>query len=198
MPIDELYAIMTSPENALDCPAPGSPDSDCGAGFLLADRAVAMALDTTPPLIAPTIAPPSPDGANGWYRGPVTVGWNVSDPQSPVVDPSGCAPTSPGDGSTALTCSATSAGGTTSTPLTIKRDSTPPSAPAITGIASRTYAGANLPSRSALECTAGDPTSGVAWCVVQGYAAGGGAHTLTAVATNGAGCRRRGPRSPTP
>ena len=53
MTIDELYAIMTDPANALDCTAPGNPDVDCGVGFVLADRALAMALDTTPPVITP-------------------------------------------------------------------------------------------------------------------------------------------------
>ena len=48
--VDALYAIMTDPANALDCPAPGNPDVDCGAGFLLADRALPMVLDSTPPV----------------------------------------------------------------------------------------------------------------------------------------------------
>jgi hypothetical protein len=188
MPIDELYAIMTSPQNALDCPAPGSPDTDCGAGFLLADRAVAMALDPTPPVIVPTISPASPNGDNGWYRGSVSVSWNVSDPGSPVVDSSGCTPQALGsDSSVTLRCTATSAGGTTSVPLTIRTDSTAPSAPSITGIAKRAYARANLPAATAIACTASDPTSGVDRCAIKGYGRGAGAHTLTAVATNDAG-----------
>jgi Subtilase family len=187
MAIDELYAIMTDPANALDCPAPGSPDTDCGAGFLLADRAVAMALDQTPPVIVPTISPATPDGVHGWYRGPVNVSWSVSDSGSPVVDQSGCTPQSPGDATVALTCSAVSAGGTSSVPLTIKRDSTPPSAPTFTGIARRAYAKARLPARAAIACAASDPTSGVDRCAITGYETSAGAHVLTAVATNGAG-----------
>ena len=128
--IDELYAIMTMPANALDCGLSAAvPDPDCGAGFVLADRAVAMALDATPPVITPVVSPAAPDGANGWYRGPVTVTWSASDPESPVVDPAGCGGASPDDGTSVVTCSATSAGGTTSVPLTIRRDSTAPSAP---------------------------------------------------------------------
>ena len=38
--------------------------------------------DTTPPLISATIAP-APNG-NGWNNGPVTVSWNVSDPESGI------------------------------------------------------------------------------------------------------------------
>ena len=95
MPVDELYAIMTNPANALDCTAPGNPDLDCGVGFELADRAVTQALDSTPPAIAPTVVPATPDGPNGWYHGPVSVTWNVSDAESPVVDPAGLRPREP-------------------------------------------------------------------------------------------------------
>ena len=42
--VDELYAIMTDASNVSDCPASGDPDPDCGVGFGLADKAVAMAL----------------------------------------------------------------------------------------------------------------------------------------------------------
>lgn len=185
--VDELYAIMTNPANALDCPAAGNPDTDCGVGFLLADRAVTMALDSTPPVITPTIAPAAPDGANGWYREPVSVTWSVSDPDSPVSAPVGCNAAFPGEGAASLTCSATSAGGTTSVPLTIKRDSTPPSAPVVTGIAARTYSPAKLPPASSVRCSAIDPTSGVGACTVSGRESSVGRHTLTAVATNGAG-----------
>jgi hypothetical protein len=188
MGVDELYAIMTSPANALDCTLSGAvPDLNCGAGFALADRMLAMALDSTPPVITPVIAPAAPDGANGWYRGPVSVSWNVSDAESPVVTPAGCAPVSPADGPTSLACSATSAGGTTSVPLTIKRDSTPPTAPTFAGIRAKKYLPAALPKRSAVKCGASDPTSGLATCAVTGYSAGFGRHKLAAVATNEAG-----------
>jgi subtilisin family serine protease len=40
--VDELYAIMTDAANVSDCPASREPDPDCGIGFSLADRAVAM------------------------------------------------------------------------------------------------------------------------------------------------------------
>ena len=187
MGIDELYAIMTSPDNTLDCVVPGTPADACGAGFLLADRAVSMALDATPPVIAPAASPALPDGANGWYVGPVTVTWSVGDDESPVVAPTGCGSSAPGDGVTQLTCSATSAGGTASLPLTIKRDSTPPSAPRITGIQAKAYTPATVPKATALACSATDDASGVELCSVAGLASGIGRHTLTATATNGAG-----------
>ena len=187
MDVDELYAIMTSPANALDCVLSAAlPDPDCGAGFVLADRAVQMALDATPPVIAPALAPAAPDGANGWYRTAVGVTWSVSDAESPVVHPVGCGAASVSASGT-LTCSATSAGGTATVPLSIKVDSTPPTAPAFAGIAARSYAPAALPAAKAIRCTSGDETSGVASCVVSGFKSGPGSHTLTAVATNDAG-----------
>jgi hypothetical protein len=187
MDVDELYAIMTSPANALDCVLSAAlPDPDCGAGFVLADRAVQMALDSTPPVIAPALTPAAPDGANGWYRTPVGVTWSVSDAESPVVRPVGCDAASVSASGT-LTCSATSAGGTATVPLAVKVDATPPTAPAFAGIGARTYAPAALPAAKSIRCSASDATSGVASCVVSGFKSGPGSHTLTAVATNDAG-----------
>jgi hypothetical protein len=186
MAIDELYAIMIDPANALDCLPPGNPDVDCGVGFVLADSALTMALDGTPPLVTASLSPAAPDGANGWYRVPVGVTWQISDPESPVVDPGGCGPVSLA-ASASLTCSATSAGGTTAAPLTVKIDPTPPSAPALTGIAAKTYLPRTLPAAKAIACSAGDPTSGVTGCRVTGYGSRFGTHQLIATATNGAG-----------
>jgi Subtilase family len=192
MPVDEVYAIMTDPANALDCSAPGNPDNDCGIGFDLADRSVAMAEDSTPPVVAPSVFPPTPDGPNGWYHGPVTVTWSVSDPDSPVVDLTGCGSTVLGDTAGPVTCSATSAGGTTVAPAAVKRDSTPPTAPVITGIASATYLDSAVPSAAAIGCNASDPTSGIDSCTVTGYDASVGVHQLTAVATDDAGLTSTG------
>ncbi len=187
MPVDEVYAIMTDPANTLDCSAPGNPDADCGAGFDLADRAVAMAEDPSPPVVTSTVSPPTPDGPNGWYHEPVTVSWSVSDAQSPVVDLSGCNSANVGDTAGPVTCSATSAGGTTSDPVAVKRDTTPPTAPLITGIAAQTYLDSTVPPAAAIGCSATDPTSGIDSCTVTGYDATIGVHRLTAVATDDAG-----------
>ena len=189
MSVNELYAIMTAPANALDCPAtPGNPDVACGVGFVLADRALAMALDPTPPVITPVVTPAAPDGANGWYRTPASVAWSVSDPESPVVDVApGCSAAAPGEGAAALTCSAASAGGTTSVPLALKRDTTAPTAPVISGIRAKKYPSTGVPAARAIACSATDAVSGIASCAVTGYAAGLGTHVLKAVATNGAG-----------
>ena len=41
--VGELALIMQSPANVIDCFLAGHPDTDCGAGFILADRAVRQA-----------------------------------------------------------------------------------------------------------------------------------------------------------
>lgn len=83
-------------------------------------------VDTTPPVVTPAVV--GTIGANGWYRSDVNVSWVVSDPESEVTSTAGCEPSvvtqdTPGH---ILTCQATSAGGTTSQSVTVKRDATPP------------------------------------------------------------------------
>lgn len=83
--------------------------------------------DTTPPVIAPQIK--GTVGNNGWYRGPVTISWPVTDPESGVASSSGCASTTLTSDSAGvgLTCSATNGAGLiASVSLTIKIDQTPP------------------------------------------------------------------------
>jgi hypothetical protein len=185
--IDELSAIMSDPMNAIACSS-SSPLFDCGGGFLLADRAVMQSQDSSPPLITSTVSPAAPDGPNGWYRGVVQLTWNVSDDGSPIGSSVGCAPSAPADTATVFTCSATSAGGTATASVEIRRDSTPPTPPAITGLTGGVaYSAAKLPAPAAIACTASDPTSGIADCTVSGYSNATGEHVLTAIATNGAG-----------
>lgn len=82
--------------------------------------------DTTAPVITPSVL--GTLGDNGWYTSDVDVSWAVTDPESAISSSSGCGPTNiitdtPGQ---TLTCSATSAGGTNSQSVTIKRDATVP------------------------------------------------------------------------
>lgn len=84
--------------------------------------------DTTAPVIVPVVT--GKLGTNGWYRGNVSVSWSVSDAESAITSKSGCAAvtikrdtTSSG---TTLTCVATSAGGTATRSVLIKRDATAP------------------------------------------------------------------------
>jgi hypothetical protein len=187
--VAQLYTILTDPGASLDCTsASGDPDTDCGSGFLQADRVVSEALDTSPPVIADALSPAAPEGAHGWYHSPVNVTWNVSDPQSPITQRSGCDPASVSTDTVAsFTCQATSIGGMGSESVTIKRDASPPTTPQITGITARTYAPSSLPHGSAIHCTAGDPTSGVDGCTIAGYGTAFGTHRLTAIATDDAG-----------
>ncbi len=188
--VDQVAAILKDPRFTTDCTATiGLPDADCGFGFLRADGEVTAALDSSPPVVTPALSPPAPNGANGWYTVPaVGVSWTASDPQSPITSTSGCVPaTASADASVAHGCSATSIGGTTTQSVTINHDSSPPAAPAFTGIAARSFTPAQLPAAAAVGCTSSEPTSGVAACTVSGFSAALGPHTLTATATNGAG-----------
>ena len=99
----------------------GGPDGGSRA-FLLTPPAS----DATPPVITPIIS--GTLGANGWYVGDVSFYWDVRDDESPVTTTTGCeggSVTSDTAGAT-FTCTATSAGGTASGSVTIRRDATPP------------------------------------------------------------------------
>jgi Concanavalin A-like lectin/glucanases superfamily len=81
--------------------------------------------DSTPPAVTPAVS--GPLGAGGWYVGNVNTAWTITD-ESLVRSSSGCDPmpiTADTAGAT-LTCEATTAGGTGSGSVTIKRDARPP------------------------------------------------------------------------
>ncbi|CAN5779480.1 hypothetical protein BH23GEM7_BH23GEM7_29610 [soil metagenome] len=82
--------------------------------------------DETPPVITPSIT--GTLGTNGWYTSNVTVSWTVVDDESSVSSQMGCEETtiSTDTNGQTLTCTATSAGGTDSRSVTIRRDATPP------------------------------------------------------------------------
>jgi len=79
-----------------------------------------------PPLIVPAITGPA--GANGWYTGPVSLGWTVSSGAAPLLAADGCGTQSvTGEtGGVAATCAATSTGGAISNTATIRVDGTAP------------------------------------------------------------------------
>jgi subtilase family protein len=188
MTVNQLYALLTNPANSLDCTsAAGQPDTDCGAGFIQADRVVTQA--KTPPGITAVLSPPAPNGANGWFRSPVSLSWNVADPNPSVLSTSGCAPATVSADTTGATfsCSANGVGGNNSASVTVKLDTTPPTAPKFSGISPKPFKRSKLPKGSKIHCSSSDPTSGVQSCTVRGFKTGKGPHTLTAKATNGAG-----------
>jgi hypothetical protein len=102
-------------------------------------------------------------GTNGWYTGDVTVTWTVIDPSSTITSQTGCTTTvinTDAAGQT-LTCTATSAGGTTTESVTIKRDATAPTASIATPADGVSYARGSVVS-AAYACA--DTLSGIAIC----------------------------------
>jgi hypothetical protein len=95
------------------------------------EPAAVSAADGTPPIIAPSVQ--GTVGLNGWYRSNVTVAWSVTDPESGIVETSGCdtrtfTADTPG---TSVTCSATNGADLSgSYTFTAKLDKT---APEVTG-----------------------------------------------------------------
>jgi len=86
--------------------------------------------DTTPPVI--TVDVSGTLGDNDWYVGDVVATWTVTEDESDVTT-TGCdATTITADtAGVTLTCEATSAGGTASESVTLKRDATAPEATAV-------------------------------------------------------------------
>ncbi|HYL77589.1 MAG TPA: hypothetical protein VEU96_25470 [Bryobacteraceae bacterium] len=97
-----------------------------GAG-LSNSVSVTLKIDQTSPVIVPTITGTA--GTNGWYTSNVTVSWNVTDPESAIASSTGCSSTTltADTSGTTLSCSAQNGAGlSTSTPVTVKIDRTPP------------------------------------------------------------------------
>jgi hypothetical protein len=142
-------------------------------------------LDGTAPVVVPELSA-APNEA-GWHHSEVTVGWAVTDPESPVTSTEGCETTTvTTDGKTTLTCTATSPGGATTDTVTVLLDT---AAPALAPVATPSVVtvGAPLPVVTA---GAADATSGVAdsGCDVPSDAtATSGIVTVTCTATDLAG-----------
>jgi hypothetical protein len=86
-----------------------------------------LPLDSTPPLVKPTVA--GPQGQGGWYVGDVTVTWQLTDPESGLASSSGCEPLTltAETPDLTLTCAAINSVGLSSTAsVTVKIDKTPP------------------------------------------------------------------------
>jgi len=82
-------------------------------------------IDTTAPVITPAIS--GVQGNNGWYVGDVHVNWSVIDTDSAISSaPCGNVVVSADTAGSSFTCTATSAGGTTTRTVTVKRDATAP------------------------------------------------------------------------
>jgi hypothetical protein len=151
-------------------------------------------IDTTGPTVTHSVSPAAPNGKNGWYVTPPTVAFsctdNLSGVQSCGIDGSGGTQTTLGDGKSAQTVGATGidhAGNAGHDSASLKVDTTAPLQPTFTGINAQTYALNDLPAQGAIGCASTDAASGLASCVVTGYSAAIGSHTLVATATDNAG-----------
>jgi hypothetical protein len=124
------------------CHAPGNPGQSFVETIVLTipppvtDLVLVLqcpSTDTTPPIITPNVV--GTLGTNGWYTSNVTVYWSVTDAESAITDQTGCSTQAVNTDTSGVTftCQATSAGGTSSQSVTIKRDATAPTlAPAVT------------------------------------------------------------------
>lgn len=92
---------------------------------------IGVAPDATAPQITPIIV--GTLGDNGWYRGKVTVGWDVFDGESVISSTTGCNNTALKQDTIGATivCSAMSPGGVATASVSIKIDSTPPTVNAL-------------------------------------------------------------------
>lgn len=146
-----------------------------------------QSIDNTPPVITPVVA-----GTlnGGWYTSNVAVSWTVTDGQSPVTSTSGCTASSVTTDTQGVTftCSATSAGGSDSKSVTIKRDA---SAPAIVPTVAGTIGlDGWYTSDITVSWSVTDGTSGIATsngCTLTTTTTDNAGTTYTCTATNGAG-----------
>ncbi len=119
-------------------------------------------LSDSGPTITPTVT--GTLGANGWYRSNVTVSWAVTDTLATILSQTGCTTgvVATDTAGQSFTCSAASAGGTTSQTVTVKRDATPPVA-TVTAAPATNANGWNNGSVT-VTFTGNDATSGIASC----------------------------------
>ena len=170
------------------------PDPDCGAGFILADRAMLnLDMSTAKPTLI--TVPNKPNGKGGWFtKKRVQVSWDTTDPESPIESTDGCDPiTVTEEGTTTFTCSVVSGGGPGSTTAKIKHDTKKPKKPKVKVIRDgASYSAGQLPSaRKVKKCKSKDKTSGVKSCKVKGFTSSPGRHELKATATDKAGLKSK-------
>jgi hypothetical protein len=115
--------------------------------------------DPTPPEI--TVAVHGAQGAGDWFTSDVTVTWRVDDTGSEIRESTGCEESvvdRDTDGAT-LTCTATSAGGTATRQVTVRRDASPPEV--VAGVEGTRGAAGWYRSDVRVSWQVSDPTSGV-------------------------------------
>ncbi|MHB1242557.1 MAG: vWA domain-containing protein [Gaiellaceae bacterium] len=149
------------------------------------DEVLVAVSDPSPPAITPHVT--GTLGDNGWYTSDIGISWTVVDDESPATT-SGCDPSSvtSDTAGVSFTCSASSAGGSASETVSVKRDATAP-ALAYSGNAG-TY---ELTDTVAITCAASDAMSGLASSTCPGASGPAtsfvGTSTLNASARDNAG-----------
>jgi choice-of-anchor C domain-containing protein len=149
--------------------------------------------DHTPPVITHTIT--GTTGTGDWYTSPVTVTWTASDPESPITSPA-CPPqtisASTAAAGVVVRCSATSAGGTTEDPVTVKLDLSVPTV--VANVPAATGANGWYTSDFSISWTVGGagPSGIVTTCPSTAVNTETTAITLSCTATTGAGLSTTG------
>lgn len=176
---------------AADLDGVGGPDlvtSNIGANSVSVFLNTSPPGDSTPPTIVPTVT--GTLGNEGWYVSPVTISFQVSDPESTVTSKVGCdtVTLAADTASASVTCEArNSVGLSAADKETVKIDQTPPAV---------TYSGNtatyDVDQNVSIACSASDMLSGIAstTCTDVAGAAwsfGPGTHTVSAQATDHAG-----------
>jgi hypothetical protein len=182
--IDDCTADVTVSAEGASQAIPGTCTDNAGNK---GSASASVSIDKTAPTISG--APTTAANGEGWYNTNVSVHWTCGDGLSGVVScPADSEISTEGsNGSAAASVNDKAGNSASATVAGIKIDKTKPTNVAFSGGVANggIYYYSFVPGQPT--CTASDPLSGVKSCVVSGYDAGLGSHTLTATATDRAG-----------
>ena len=151
----ERFAVGTSP---VTCAATDAAGNQAVAQFKVQ---VLGPSDQTPPIIVPVIS--GSQGSNGWYVGPVSLSWTVTDPDSAIGSQgAGCAAVtlSADTAGTTRVCSATSGGGSAAASVDIRIDTAAPKLQCPANVAVSSGQPVNLGSAQASDNLTASPQLG--------------------------------------